>query len=389
VLLHEYAHHFMMHNFPGAFPAWFIEGFAEFHSTAKFDKDGGVGIGTPALHRAYGLVLGDPIPIQRLMTYSGQDLGAEQREALYGRGWLLTHFLTFEPERTRQLGDYIRRLNKGDAPLEAATASFGDLKKLDRELDHYLKQRKMKYLQLGPEKVTVGAVQVRRLTPGANAVMNLKIRSRRGVNAERARALVPELRRAAAPFPKDVMAQATLAEAEFDAGNYKEAEAAADRAIAADPKSIDGLIYKARAKMALAAADSSGNEAVWKEVRKAIVAANRADPDDPEPLILFYTSYREQGIEPTANATMGLVRALELAPQDGDLRMMAAYQFLIDGKPKEARSALAPIAFDPHGGKKGEAAAAIIASLDSDNDARKALVAWNGFARRDTEDSAD
>ncbi|MBA3676881.1 MAG: hypothetical protein H0W74_05690 [Sphingosinicella sp.] len=99
VLLHEYAHHFMMTNFTGAFPAWFIEGFAEFYSTAKFDENGGVGIGTPALHRAYGLVLGDPIPIQRLVTHSSRDLSPEQREALYGRGWLLTHFLTFEPAR--------------------------------------------------------------------------------------------------------------------------------------------------------------------------------------------------------------------------------------------------------------------------------------------------
>jgi hypothetical protein len=56
VLLHEYAHHFMMQNYPGAFPAWLIEGYAEFHSTASFEKDGSIGIGLPANHRAYGLL---------------------------------------------------------------------------------------------------------------------------------------------------------------------------------------------------------------------------------------------------------------------------------------------------------------------------------------------
>lgn len=38
VLFHEYAHHFMLANYPGAFPAWFVEGFAEFHATAKDRK---------------------------------------------------------------------------------------------------------------------------------------------------------------------------------------------------------------------------------------------------------------------------------------------------------------------------------------------------------------
>ena len=28
VLLHEYAHHFMMQNFASTYPAWFVEGFA-------------------------------------------------------------------------------------------------------------------------------------------------------------------------------------------------------------------------------------------------------------------------------------------------------------------------------------------------------------------------
>ena len=35
VLLHEYAHHFMYQNFPGFYPGWFTEGFAEFFMTAS------------------------------------------------------------------------------------------------------------------------------------------------------------------------------------------------------------------------------------------------------------------------------------------------------------------------------------------------------------------
>ena len=195
--------------------------------------------------------------------------------------------------------------------------------------------------------------------------MDVKIRSRRGVDRAKALQLLPEVRRAAAPFPNDAFVQATLAEAEFDAGNYKEAEAAADRAIAANPKFVDALIYKAKVRMALAEAAKDGDGARWKEVRRMIVAANRADPEDPEPKILFYRSFLAEGIEPTKNATMGLLAALQDAPQDKGLRMTVAFQMLKDGRVDDARNALRPVAFDPHGGGIAKAAAAILAKLDA------------------------
>lgn len=96
-----------------------------------------------------------------------------------------------------------------------------------------------------------------------------------------------------------------------------------------------------------------------------ILAANRADPDDPEPKILFYTSFRAEGVEPTKNATMGLTAALQDAPQDKALRMMVAFQMLKDGRVDDARNALRPVAFDPHGGGMAKAAAAILEKLNA------------------------
>ena len=378
VLLHEYAHDFMMRNYPGAFPAWFIEGFAEFHSTARFERDGGVGIGTPAIHRAYGLLNGPRVPAETLMTLSAEAPKAELREALYGRGWLLTHYLTFEQSRSGQLAAFIASLNRGKPALEAAKSAFGDLKQLDKELDRYLMRSRMSYWKLPGDKLKIGEIKIRTLAAAEDAVMDVKIRSRRGVDREQALQLLPEIRRAAAPYPKSASAQATLAEAEYDAGNHKEAEAAADRAIAADPKYIDGLIYKAKARMALVASDESADAGKWREVRRLIAAANRLDPDDPEPLILFYSSFPAEGIEPTKNAVFGLLTALQLAPQDRSLRMMAAFQLLRDGRSADARNALVPIAFDPHGGGMSKAAAGILAKLDSGGP-KEALKGWQAL----------
>ena len=63
VLLHEYAHHFMYSVFSGSAPLWFTEGFAEFYATAKFEKDGSVGLGLPANHRAAELVYAKDVPL--------------------------------------------------------------------------------------------------------------------------------------------------------------------------------------------------------------------------------------------------------------------------------------------------------------------------------------
>jgi hypothetical protein len=78
----------------------------------------------------------------------------------------------------------------------------------------------------------------------------------------------------------------------------------------------------------------------------------------------------------------GLLQAFELAPQDKSLRLRAARQLLVDGKAADARAALVPIAYDPHGGAFGQAVAAVIAKLDSSG-AKAALEAWDA-ATKDT-----
>ncbi|EJU10104.1 hypothetical protein LH128_25648, partial [Sphingomonas sp. LH128] len=51
VLLHEYAHHFLISSNVSAMPRWLSEGSAEFFASAKFEADGGLWLGRPASHR--------------------------------------------------------------------------------------------------------------------------------------------------------------------------------------------------------------------------------------------------------------------------------------------------------------------------------------------------
>lgn len=366
VLQHEYAHHFMYSNWPGAtFPSWFIEGFAEFHATAMIDKDGGVILGAPPQYRGRSILNDTWLPLDKLLIAETLKLRSEERITLYGRGWLLTHYLVFNEGRDKQLAAYLGELNAGKSPLEAGHV-FGDLKQLDRELDRY-KLGRFAMRKVTPQAIKLGEVKVRTLRPGEAAIMSVRIRSKVGVNAKTAPDVYARALKAAAPYPNDPAVQVVLAETAYDARDYAAAEAAADRAIAADAKAIDAHIYKAMARMALARQAKDRTPATWSAIRKIVTAANRLDPDDPEPLILFYRSYAMAGLPPTENAKKGLMYAFDLAPFDMGLRMNAAMMQLRNGKLAEARAMLRPIAYNPHGGARSTAAAAIIARIDAGN----------------------
>lgn len=366
VLFHEYAHHFMYSNLNAANPPWYVEGFAEFASTARLLDDGGVGFGIPAMHRAYGLLRIKPMPAEELFDAAvSRSSSPGTIEAFYSRGWLLTHYLTFNVERRGQLSAYIKALNQGTPSLTAARAAFGDLKALDRELERYLRRPRLSYLALSGEKLRIGSIDIRPLSAGAAAMMPVHMRSTRGVSPEQAAALLPEARRIAASYPDDPVVQAQLAEAEYDAGHDDRAEQAADRALRADAANRHALIYKGLVRMRRAVTAESKDPNVWKDVRSWFVKANKTDPNAVEPLIHFYDSYQAAGLPPTPNAVTGLHRAIVLAPEDRGVRLRGSLQALTDKDLKLARILLTPLAFDPHGGPLRDRAATAMALIDA------------------------
>ena len=52
-----------------------------------------IGLGVPAYHRAWGLLLGDKLPLETMLSGNYSKLTPEKRESLYGRGWLLVRSL--------------------------------------------------------------------------------------------------------------------------------------------------------------------------------------------------------------------------------------------------------------------------------------------------------
>jgi len=384
VLFHEYTHHFMLSNWAdAAFPAWFVEGFAEFFATTRFRPDGTIEVARAPMYRARSFANGVPISAQALLT---GDPARIERSALYAGGWLLSHMLILDPARRGQLDRYITAVAAGQTNAKAAEA-FGDLRQLDRDFSRYVRTG-LRYMTIPAASVPAATVRVRALRPGEAAMMPLIIRSKRGVNRKAALALLPLVQRAAAPYPNDAAVQVELAEAEYDAGNNAAAEAAARRAVATDPTSIDGHVYIGRARMAAARAAKNADPQLWRDIRKSFLAANAIEADDPEPLMLFYQSFDIPGQKPNTNARDALLRAHLLGPQDRGLRMQAARVLLETDRGAEARRTLGPVAYAPHGGATAAFAAELIAIIDRDG-AAAALTRWRNGPQRETDDDTD
>jgi tetratricopeptide (TPR) repeat protein len=371
-LLHEYAHHFMISASAMPLPRWASEGGAEFFSTSKFEKDGSVTVGRAAQHRAAELYLARDVTAADLLDpavyakHSGKGY-----DAFYGKSWLLYHYLTFEPSRKGQLHAYYRALEKGTGMREAAVQAFGDFAVLEKDLDRYMGRSKLSALGLLPSMLQVGPVEIRRLRPGEAAIMSVVIRSRRGVNDAQARAVQADARSVAVRFPRDPAVLGALAEAEFDAGNDKAAISAADAAIAIDPAQTNAYLQKGYALFHIAESETD-KAATYKRARGPFLALNAREHDHPLPLVYYYRSFAMQGIEPPRLAIDGLARAVDLAPFDLGLRMTLAAALIHVGRPSEARTAIGPVAFNPHGGGLAEAARKVLAKLDAEPEWRGA-----------------
>lgn len=364
ILLHEYAHHFLISSSPFAMPRWLSEGSAEFFASTSFNRDGSVQLGRPALHRAGELAYATRVTIEQLFDAELYESRRSRRyDAFYGRSWALYHYLTFNEDRVGQLSDYWNRVARGESSINAARAVFGDLSALDRELDRYLRQRRMFSLRLPPERITIGEVRLRPLPEGEAKMMDVRIRSQRGVDQESAPEVLADAREVAARYPDDPGVLSALAEAEFDAGYDAEAIAAADRAIALDSGQANAYVQKGFALFRMAV-DAEDGEAAYAQAMAPFSALNAIENDHPLPLMYYYRSFAERGAEPNETARQALQQAAGLAPFDHSLAMSVAVMHASFGEIALASRALAPIAANPHGGGMAQSAKLLLTKLD-------------------------
>lgn len=349
VMFHEYAHHILLSNATEYYPRWLSEGMAEFFMVSRINSDGTITVGLPNEERAYALTAFRRMRASELLASDSQKLSIFDEGQLYATGWLMSHYLLLGGERDGQLVDYVARLNKGQPWAEAAKAAFGDMGKLDQDLERYRRTRVLKIFTIPAQELHTGEINVRELTRGEAAIMPYRIRSARGVTPKLATALVADARPVAAAYPNDAFVQRTMAEIEYDAKNNAEAEAAVDRALSLDPAMMEAMAYKGRILGRRAAESKSAQD--WSDARSWFLKANRADPNSALPLVLYYDSFGQAGEAPSKSAVTAIMRAIQLVPQASEVRVRTGRQLVIEKDMELARKILAPVLFSAHGSR--------------------------------------
>lgn len=367
IFFHEYTHHLMKQDLGRPYPEWYVEGFAEFFSTPKFDRDGSVWLGRVVQGRAYGLFEGPQLPLQALFNGMHSGMTNAQRDVFYGRSWLLAHYLLMEDKRHGQLATYLTAMSSGGSSMEAARQAFGDVNQLDKELNAY-RTKPLFQLKIGGNSIHLQPISVSGLSAGASEIILARARIKYGVKPEEGEALAAQVRAVERRFLGDELVEATLAEAELNSDHSQAAEAAADRALKADPRNTEAMVLKGRAIAGRAAeAAETNRHLLFEQARQALIAANKLDTEDPEPLYEFYRTFVREGVRPNANALAALHYASDLAPQDLGVRLNSAIAYLNEGKPSEARATLTVVAYSPHVEEMGDLARRMIADIDAGN----------------------
>ena len=365
VFFHEYTHHLMLQSTNTPMPMWLTEGFAEFLANPIFNDDGSVSLGTPATHRAGSLIKGRWAPLDDLLGGNMMTIGyVGFAGANYAQGWLLNHYLSFEPSRRGQIDAYVARIAKGENSLTAARTVFGDLGTLEGQLRAYVRQKNLPSLRIESSKLNIPPVTVTTLSPGANEVMPMRLHAKTGFRSVSTAYVFGKVSDIARRYPNDILVQRTLAEVAFEDKKYAEAEAAADAALKIDPRSTEALIYKGRA--VLARAKKAQDPTLFKQARQSIMAANKLDPEDPEALYLFYRTYRAANQVAPKSAVDALTYAVALAPRDTRVAVDLVLEHMRQKNWKAAGDALRPIAYLPHAGQSAQnKALAVLKLLDA------------------------
>src|SRR5205085_4427557 len=360
VLFHEYGHHFMFQNFAAGYPSWYVEAFAETVATIDLKEDGTFHLGNPPQYRSDAL-------FNQMMTVTPKSLLASTAkpdgEDFYGYytvGWLMNHYLTFEPSRKGQLKTYLRLVNGGMDSGPAARQAFGDLDKLSAEITRYKGKGRLGGADVRPATPANTTVAMRKLAPDEEAVMRLRMRSKAGVTRSEAGGVAADARAVARRFPGSYLAHLELAEAEFDAEQYDAADAAVDRALALNPQSVEALLRKAQVGIERGKKDKT----YLAPARAFIAKARDLDPANPEPLFLNYMTYYHSGQPIPESAIIGLEHAYDNARQDTGLRLVLARQLLAEKKGPLARDILLPLGLNPHESKAQKTMRGIIELID-------------------------
>ena len=346
VRFHEYSHHFMLQHFPVAYPAWFVEGFAEYFGTAKVEERT-ARVGYFNKGRVSSLFIDKWLDLDELLEPRAHTLSANGYN-FYAQSWLLTHYMYADEQRRQQLGDYLDRVAKGEPSAKAFEAATGsDLLSYQRAVERYAKKEKLsaRVLEFQENLYDPSRVRVTALPQGSDDVLLPAALIRCG-NRDDGDSLA-RIRKEAERDPDDDYIQRAWLFSEAQAGDTATAIEKLPALLEANPKDPAILYHIGRAYSRRAHEDGFDQDENHQLARGYYARANAVRPDH-FPTLYYYATDGDLDDE---NDRSVLWRAGQLAPQVEEIRVQLAFSLLLNEEWEAAEAALAPVAFSAHSGR--------------------------------------
>ena len=265
---HEYTH--LLMSKAEWMPLWLNEGLAEFYQNTDIDETD-ARLGQPSVEDIQLLRQTTLLPLPTLFAvdYNSPYYHEENKGSIfYAESWALTHYLLVKDadEKSSRLPRYADLLAGGTDPLSAATTAFGDLKKLEGDLNLYVQQAQFRFFKKKvSDETDPTTFKLEPLTsPQADAIRADFLAYNR--RTQDARTLLDHVLH---DDPNNVAARETLGFLEFQAAHLEEAKKWYRQAVELDSQSYLAHYYFAAISMQ-STVDPSDEKQIENSLRMAI-----------------------------------------------------------------------------------------------------------------------
>ncbi len=362
-IFQAYARDFYYRHSPQRTPLWFIDGYAQYFSTVRFDGDQAVvGMAPVALGKLlqrlgagylYSLDYADVL-VGNDSEGHNQAGPAGLRNEFEARSWVLTHWILSNRENVAKFQAYIAATKGGEDRVKAFKRVFN---LTPGELNHtlWLYLRKLEALKVTFKSLPEADISFTDLPDSADPLLLAQAALKSDPGSKYGHTLLGQVRTAAARFPDSELAQLTLARAEILYGDPHAVLPWLIKTTQATPKDAEAQYLLGRAELAI------GDYAA---AAAAFARAAEADPKSPEVAYGFYRAQVLGTPTPDEDTAGAAVLAYQEAPQVDAYAYHAGLVFAHLGRREEASAALHTVADNPRPSVWAPLAKAWLAKLD-------------------------
>jgi tetratricopeptide (TPR) repeat protein len=332
-IYHEYYHSLTMPYYPDM-PTWLSEGLADFFGNSEVGGKTAI-IGESSSPLLYQLVNSSMIPLDTLFKVdrSSPYYNEESKVTIfYAESWALVHYLMIGDNQAHRpmLSAYLQALSGGATEEAAAVKAFGDLKKLQSQLEDYIRRNSFYQLHLpAPAKIPESDLKARALSEADADAYEGGFLVTRGRTQEAKTALD----RAIQLDPKNARAHQNMAITQYSLGQRPEALASASQAIEFDPGSM--LARYLRAYLTFNEEPGAKNPQIEEDLRAAIGGSPEFAP--PYGLLAVYMTSQDENL---TEALALAEKAILLEPGNSDFQLSEAQVLMRMKNFAAARTAL-------------------------------------------------